>query len=622
MIDHSLWLQRKEKIMNKFLWTLVLAFGINAFANASSPILSNFRIENSYPDRVYFDSSGDISGLTKQGFIISGKTISSLDVGGSYFKVSSAFTFWDNNTIRLENGNGIVSDFTLSYIKNNIFEPDASNYRYVTTSASGGGNGLSEGNAWTLTQAFDNAEQGQTIWIKAGNYGSITKTISKKGQMNSPIKFIGYKSVIGDIKSNYYDYGITFKTSEMPTLSGADATSTYGLTMSNSHYLIFRNIQMTNYVLGIRAGSPNSNLIFDRFNGKTFGTNASKNGAAISFTTSGGAYFTGNTNTRIINTTIINCSMTAIALYGEGNNLVDNTKVYSDRTGSYEKADYAISVNGHYNIVRKSYIENFNNTETNTSTHGITIRGSRMLSNTYNLIEQNTAVNFQEAYAIRNYGCAYNVIKDCVAKNNGAASSEDRGGVWFWGGVWNNIVERCDISDVDMAIGFKDNQGEDNTGDTSIGHDNIIRNCNISGSKYAIYLTGTDASANSLLKNTKVLNCNFYNNSYFVRESSYPVRIDNFEIINSNIVKINSGAYTANISDFSFDSNNFFNSWTNSIGSNSLNVNPNFENESSGNFRLKSNSPLIDKGKNLDIVKSDFDRSPRPTRFFPRYRSF
>jgi hypothetical protein len=81
---------------------------------AQTPILKNFRIEDSTPSRVYFDVDKDITGLTKQGFIISGKTISSIDINGKFFTVSTPFTFWDNNTIRLEGGNGTVHDFTLT----------------------------------------------------------------------------------------------------------------------------------------------------------------------------------------------------------------------------------------------------------------------------------------------------------------------------------------------------------------------------------------------------------------------------------------------------------------------------------------------------------------------------
>ena len=166
--------------------------------------LSNFRIENSYKDRVYFDVSGDISGLTKQGFVISGKLISSINTSGNYFTVTTAFTFWDNNTIRLgetsdsSDRQAVLHNFNLEYIENNISEPDASTYRYVSSTASGSGNGISEANPWTFEQAGNLVEAGMTVWCKAGDYGNINVTINKNGTVNSPIKFIGYTNEIGD----------------------------------------------------------------------------------------------------------------------------------------------------------------------------------------------------------------------------------------------------------------------------------------------------------------------------------------------------------------------------------------------------------------------------------------
>ena len=134
------------------------------------PTLTNFRVENSNKNRVYFDSNELITGSTTFGFTISGKTISGLyisngSLSGHYFTVSSAFTFWDNNTIRYEGvlkgtpsnlvdvDNNALADFTLTYIQNDITEPIASTNRYVTTSATGSGDGTSEAKAWTLNQA-------------------------------------------------------------------------------------------------------------------------------------------------------------------------------------------------------------------------------------------------------------------------------------------------------------------------------------------------------------------------------------------------------------------------------------------------------------------------------------
>ena len=227
---------------------------------------------------------------------------------------------------------------------------------------------------------------------------------------------------------------VKFNASEMPTFTGNSKDSGVALWVTDSKYVIFRNIQMTNYQFGFRAsttGKSNQNIIIDRYNGYLFGSINQPNGTSISFQTNGVnqngvSNFVGNTNIRVLNSTFINHSMIAVALYGDGNSLIDNCKSFSDRIATVERQDYQIAVNGDHNIIRNCYIENLNNTETNTSTHGIGIRGATRLSNTYNLIELCTAVNMQEGLYLRNYGCDYNVIKNSSVKNNGAASFEDR----------------------------------------------------------------------------------------------------------------------------------------------------------------------------------------------------
>ncbi len=180
---------------------------------------------------------------------------------GHYFTVSSAFTFWDNNTIRYEGialgnpsnlvdvDNNALADFTLTFIKNNITEPIASTNRYVATSATGSGDGTSEADAWTLNQASTMALPGQTIWVKAGNYGDIELVISSRnGTATSPIKFIGYTASIGDINDNIldsFDYVNTTHANtfidhtKFPVIRGKNRDAT-GLLINNSSYFIFK----------------------------------------------------------------------------------------------------------------------------------------------------------------------------------------------------------------------------------------------------------------------------------------------------------------------------------------------------------------------------------------------
>ena len=73
--------------MNKMICRVIflLGFVANLYSQGVYPVLSNFRIENSNKDRVYFDVDGDITGLTEKGFKISGKTVTGVNILNNYY---------------------------------------------------------------------------------------------------------------------------------------------------------------------------------------------------------------------------------------------------------------------------------------------------------------------------------------------------------------------------------------------------------------------------------------------------------------------------------------------------------------------------------------------------------
>ena len=595
------------------------------FLNGTPPIIFNFRIEASEPNRIYFDSDKIITGSNTNGFTVSNKTISGITINDGqlsnhYFTISSSFSYWDNNTIRYEGGSNIrdnsnndLIEFTLSYIENNIPEPDASTNRYVTTSASGGGDGTSESSAWTLSEAFSRASAGMTVWIKAGNYGNQNLSIYNDGTSRSPIKFIGYKNSIGDITSNYFDYGVSLSSSEMPTLTGSSAFSGQAITLMNTNYVVFRNLQITNYHVGIRANNTvNSNLIFDRINGQKFGGSGNSHSYFIwleTFRKDGSLRHMSNNNMKILDSRCINADMAAIYVQGEGSNLIDGCKTYADKTVGSELQDYHISVNGHNSIIRNCHSENFNSVN-EASSHGIGIRGSHNLSNTYNLIEKSTAVNLMEGFYIRNYGCDYNVIKDCkfIKKEVSPSiiSTWRTGGVWIWGGANYNTIERVTVDRATFGLAFFDNQEEANYSGHDIGNNNIIRNCTFNENKFSVYVSSESSSAQC--HDNKVINCTFNNGQYFYTQKSSDVK--NMEFINCIITD---QGLNSSMGNLSFSYSNFYNNKNNWVpnGEENTNLDPRYL--SSSDLRLSSSSPsqVTDGGKTLAEVRLDMDSKKR-----------
>jgi len=145
---------------------------------------------------------------------------------------------------------------------------------YVSTSGDDKKDGLTEATAWrTISHAAKKAKSGDIVWIKAGNYGSENVEIKNSGKKNKPVSFIGYKNTPGDITSMYYTYakGKPLDSKEMPMLNGGDRGKGTGIDFSKKNSITIKNIQITNYEVGIFSSSGNDNII-ENILAKTFGS--------------------------------------------------------------------------------------------------------------------------------------------------------------------------------------------------------------------------------------------------------------------------------------------------------------------------------------------------------------
>ena len=621
-------------ISNKMILSQFSSSG-NSSSNRSSgtfsglhPVMSNLHINPSFPNRLYFDTSEKlIVGTTTTGFFIgNGNDITITGINpntnqkiGHYFTLSRSVDFWDNLAIRYEGGSDFIGEgslilfpFTLEYVNNQFIEPITTSKRYVSTTAVGGGDGLSEATAWTLSEAFSNATANITIWVKAGDYGNVNLSWTKSGTSTQPIKFKGYKNTIGDISANYYDYNSIFDSTEMPTFTGSNENNGIAVWINNSRYVFFENIQITKYQFGFRAtttGSPSDHIIFRNFNGKIFGGTSQPFADAISFQTNGATTFVGSTHIRILNSRFVNCTLAAFEVFGDGMNYFDGNKSYNDRPAKAVRNDYHFSFNGDNNIFRNGYIENFNTTVDNVSTHGIGVRGQNRGASTYNLIEKSVGVNITEPFYLRNFGSSYNVIKDCEAKNNANAvnyiTNENTGAVWIWGDANFNVIERVKSHQTTWGLAFKDN-GEEGNPSIKIGHDNIIRDCIFSKTKYAIYSQGTSVSQIGDLANNKIINVTFNEAAFIWR--NYYTNVINLQLINCNLTNLGNVVTGSNLNGFVFKNCNNFGSSFTITGTGNINSNPLYVNAALQDFKLQAGSPNIGTGLADNDVKYNFDK--------------
>ncbi len=599
-------------------------------SNVTPLTIANFRIESSTPNRIYFDSSESITASTITGFdlkdhggiVITAITINSGQLNGHYFTVSSGFKWYHNNTFNynggsdLENGGGVgLNRFDLQYIKNNIPVPDSSGTEYyVDASVSSSGNGLTESEAFkTIQEGINVAGAGDKIWIKTGVYNENVAT-ARSGTESAPIFIEGYKSNIGDITSLYYTYGDgNFDANEMPLLSGGDRNTGIAISFSkNNSFVILKNIQITNYQMGIYYNKNNQGNIFERVILKDFGNSTGAgNGEGFNFST-----FADNSDyNRLIDCIVINASHQNIVIDGN-NNLFENVKSYCDESLGFGDValttDYYYNIEGNFNIVRNSLADKHINQGHNG--HGFTFKGTCE----YNLVEFCESINIQNSYGARHSTCKFNIFRDSEAHANvpyRKQGGEYTAGISIIADASFNTFDRMYIHDV--ANGFYLNENTEDRASVGIGHNNIFKNIIVSNISESGMRIRNSENTTAPFNDNKFYNITWNNvTTLFKIYSIYGGISLNGNEFKNNIFKNtanlnhNFSGYTP-VSGFIWDYNNFFNSFP-AKGSNVLGVDPKFINSSSGNFKLQEDSECIDSGISLDNVVLDFDGKPRP----------
>ncbi|MCF6296955.1 MAG: T9SS type A sorting domain-containing protein, partial [Flavobacteriaceae bacterium] len=413
--------------------------------------------------------------------------------------------------------------------------------------------------------------------------------------------------------SMYYKYGQdSFDSRQMPLLSGANQKKGVGINPNGKSHVIFKNFQVKGYLRGIRGKA--NNTVFDNFLVEGGDDPANKyNGAAI-ILMSNKAPDSSSKNNRFTNGITINGGVAGITIYGE-HTLIENCKVYANIKTGTGSTDYYILVHGSNNIVRNSYAEKV--VKMGHGGHGIGIKDEYYPSE-YNLIEKCVVKKISNAYFVRWALTKYNVIKDCKSIGSGKIKdSQEGGGIVIFNGADYNIFERMEISNVAFGVYFRLNNEGGNA--TSIGSNNIIRNSIFNKAYYGIIAINVSNKVMSINDNN-FMNCVFNDmNSLMKIYKKTDVKLANNKFTNctfSNIKNIkpsSSYSYDWNTkNDFLFEYCNFYKGFSKPSGNKNSSFNPEFEDISGGNFKLKSGSPLIDKGKKLDDSYSDFNRNPRP----------
>lgn len=579
------------------------------------PVLYNFRVDDTDPTKVLFDSTSPLIGTTTTGFIVTGKTISGLTINsgqltGHSFTVSSAFSYWSNNTIRYEGGSNVkdstdtfpIVNFTLAYIQNNIPEPVglSAGYRYVSATAVGGQNGQSEANPWTLAEVRSQVASGQTVFVKAGDYGTDYLDISASGTPTSPIKIIGYKTAItggeSDITSNYFDYGVTMDSAEMPMFTAGRSDDAVVITGDN---VIVKNIQVYDSEAGFVINA--TNVIFENCNAEEI------------YSTSGGGYgfvyFGSNSgsNHRFLNNRVINA---AFNFWVEGDySLMKDCKSYGDVASGNGFVNYYYSTGGDYSIYLNNYTKAVGDVDG--GEHGFSMQNLNSSTHEYCLNEGQVVINMNKALEVRHDGVNFNVIRGLHIYGEGAGSS-NTGGVRFRNEADNNTLENSKIESEGGAYIAFEEASESGTG---LGTGNMVINCVFTGGDWVFFASNDNTGVAS--GDIKVYNCSFDTTPTFIYGGSgggsgtTSIDIDFRNNIIDGLTSDNAGEAVAG--SRTFQNNNLYNcgAWTDTyIGSNG-----NIEVDAllDSNLEPTGSTPtsITEGGQTLTLVGYDYENEVR-----------
>lgn len=468
---------------------------------------------------------------------------------------------------------------------------------YISTTGSNSYSGLSQTNAWrTITYAASTSSPvtaGDTIYVKAGNYGQEYVNFDKSGAAGKPIVFLGYQTTPGDSPNLNFKMGTALNASLMPLLDGRDrSTVKIGMDFSGRSNIIVKNFQITNYGYGVNTGNASYLTLDNIITMYTGDIVDSYAGRGIQFGSFG--TYSSNYNT-ISNCIVVNSAAEGLSINGS-NNTVTNCKVYCNEgvqgSGNNAATDYYIIVCGNNNKLDGCYAERIGDLAH--YGHGIGLKANCQ----NNLVVNCTAVNMSEDFYVRHRGVKNNTFRNCTCIRGYGLVVRD--------GASNNIFEECVVDSVEGGLRFLDTS--EDGGAQYAGRGNLFRNNIIKNADYGIYFDSYDQV--SLVDSNTIVNCVFDKIGYLFRCDKESKSISFTNTIVTNVKTFTSGKYSLSC-DFRY--NNFYNnSFSMPVGTGNISSNPLYIDALNQNFRLQLTSPCKDVGVTLSYNQNDFDGITRP----------
>ncbi len=451
---------------------------------------------------------------------------------------------------------------------------------YVAVDGDDAASGVAISSPWrTISFATSQVIAGDTVFIKAGDYGGENIVLTVNGSAGNPITFEGYQTIPGDNPQNNYVVGTLLDPSIMPTLNGGDRTTGIAIELTDRSYIVFKNFQIHDYSAGIYAHAATHSVV-DNITAITLGdVNNNYSGVGIVFSSST------DSNT-IKNCLVYNAAAEGISVAGN-NNLIDNCKVYCDDNQTvHSSTDYYIVLAGNNNHVKNSYAQRIGNLEH--GGHGIGFKDFAQDS----LIEDSTSVNMAGSFYFRYSPVFNNTIRNCHAKDSDES-------LLMRDGAHHNTFENCTVDNAYYAIVFYDSMGEDD-GAPNTAEANVIKNSLITNTRQAV-IAFHQYNRPSDVVNNRIENITIDNALYLFHSGRVNINNSMTNSIVTNVANYSIGSVAL---DFSFDYSNFWtNGFTIPVGSGNLAVDPLFT--QAGSHYISVNSPMKNAGNPSYIADAD-----------------
>jgi len=494
----------------------------------------------------------------------------------------------------------------------------------------------------SLVYAVANTTAGDTVWVKAGNYGDLNLIFANSGTIFNPIVFIGYKNVINDLDSthvptsnvDYLSGNFSGSNPDFPTIDGIDrATAGLAMQLYNVSHITIKNFHIQNYNWGILTWAA-QHLNFENIICAYLGDpNAYYNGAAIGIIST--------SNSAVRNAFVYNAAAEGIKVMASSAgpasfNLLYRCRVFCDDTSAPQPyptgpgTDYyfALGSTGSFNTEHNQIVDCHAERVGNVVHHG---HGFAVLNwgnggkTRYNTILNSTTRAIRGLFVLRGQDTKYNHFEAC-SSYAGEGAPGSIGITCARYNTFDKIKTHIYADDVwwyyyNYSVNFyKDTVYSPGYALSAKG--NTFSNClfqSVGGIGFGYYMSGTgDYPADS---NTFV-NCTFVNPDSSAKNNSF-ILSQRLNTATSFVNCIISGyanymdSQSTHASPISYENCCFFNNGFNvnnmpdAVTLESIWQDPEFEDFSNLDFRLQDTSPCIDAGKTVSLT-DDFDGNTRP----------